>query len=123
MIGRNIALVTDLIFATKIRSTAEALGERIELVRNVGSLAAAAGGGAIGQVIIDLNADGLDAAGAIAAAKGLPGRPHVIAFLSHVQTELAAAAQQAGADEVMPRSTFSARLPEIIRRSDGSAGG
>ncbi len=121
MTGRNIALVTDLIFATKIRSTAEAVGARIELVRSVASLAAAAGGGPIGQVIIDLNADGLDTTTAIAAAKGLPGRPHVVAFLSHVQTELAAAAQQAGADEVLPRSEFSTRLPEIIRRGEGPA--
>jgi len=123
MTGRNIALVTDLIFATKIRSTAEAVGARIELVRSVASLAAAAGGGAIGQVIIDLNADGLDPAAAIAAAKGLPGRPRVIAFLSHVQTELAAAAQQAGADEVMPRSAFTARLPEVIRWGEAPACG
>jgi len=114
MTGRDVALVSDLIFATKIRSTAEVLGVSVELVRNIAGLVAAAGRGPIRRVIIDLNAEGLDAAAAIATAKGLPGRPHVIAYLSHVQTELARIAGSAGADEVMPRSAFSGRLPEIL---------
>jgi hypothetical protein len=38
----------------------------------------------------------------------------VIGFLSHVQTSLAERAKSAGFDEVMPRSKFSANLPEIL---------
>ena len=110
---RTIALVTDLIFATKIRSTAQAVGASVDFVRNAVDLPAAAAG-PVARVIIDLNADGLDAPSAIAAARSLPGPPTVICYLSHVQTDLAAAARDAGADEVLPRSLFAARLPEIL---------
>jgi hypothetical protein len=45
-----------------------------------------------------------------------PGNPRrVIAFLSHVQTELAERAHAAGCDEVMPRSKFTQNLAAILR--------
>ena len=39
-----------------------------------------------------------------------------VAFGSHVDTEALAAARAAGCDPVMPRSKFSAELPELIQR-------
>jgi hypothetical protein len=39
-----------------------------------------------------------------------------IGFVSHVQTELIDAARQAGVDEVLARSAFTMRLPEILAR-------
>ena len=45
-----------------------------------------------------------------------PGNPRrVIAFLSHVQTDLAERARSAGCAEVMPRSKFTQNLAEILR--------
>ena len=38
----------------------------------------------------------------------------VVAFLSHVQRDLAAQAQAAGCTEVMPRSPFTQNLPAIL---------
>jgi DNA-binding NarL/FixJ family response regulator len=38
----------------------------------------------------------------------------VVGFLSHVQRELAAQAQAAGCDEVLPRSTFTQNLAAIL---------
>jgi DNA-binding NarL/FixJ family response regulator len=38
----------------------------------------------------------------------------VVGFLSHVQTELAAQAQAAGCDEVLPRSSFTQNLAAIL---------
>lgn len=114
MPARIIGLCTDLIFSTKIRSTAEAVGARVELVRTAADLEKAGAGGRIGLVLIDLHADGLDAGSAIAAARALPGPPNVVAFFSHVRTELAAAARAAGADEVLARSEFTARLANLL---------
>jgi hypothetical protein len=37
-----------------------------------------------------------------------------VAFLSHVQTELAAQARAAGATEVLPRSVFTQNLARIL---------
>ena len=51
------------------------------------------------------------------AAKEQSAQAHVVAYLSHVQVELAAAAKEAGADTVLPRSAFSAKLPEILQQS------
>jgi hypothetical protein len=48
-------------------------------------------------------------------------RPKVIAFGAHVQTGLLEAARAAGCDEVLPRSRFSAQLPELLKESLGSA--
>jgi len=45
-----------------------------------------------------------------AAAKDM----RVVAFLSHVQKELAQQAKDAGCDEVMPRSSFTQNLAEIL---------
>ncbi|MGZ3385055.1 MAG: hypothetical protein ACXWNF_09120, partial [Isosphaeraceae bacterium] len=45
-----------------------------------------------------------------------------VAFGSHVDTEALAAARAAGCDPVMPRSKFSADLPELIRRFFGPMG-
>ena len=38
----------------------------------------------------------------------------MLAFLSHVQTDLAAQARAAGCTEVMPRSTFTQNLATIL---------
>jgi hypothetical protein len=41
----------------------------------------------------------------------------MVAFLSHVQTELAAKARAAGCREVMPRSQFTQNLATILARA------
>ena len=38
----------------------------------------------------------------------------VVGFLSHVQVDIAAQAQKAGCDEVMPRSAFTQNLASIL---------
>src|SRR5262249_52941578 len=95
------------------RSTGDAVNQPVSLVRNLNDLSAALDHGGVSQVLIDMNATGLNASAAIGAAKEA-GVPRVVAFLSHVQTELADAARSAGATEVLARSEFSRRLPEIL---------
>lgn len=117
------AYVTDLLFSTKITSTGQALGVPVTVARGVDTLIeklnAASGDDSGGLVIIDLNVTG-DPVDAIRRLKALPSPPRVIAFLSHVQVELATAARNAGADEVMPRSAFSMSLPAILRSAGAS---
>ena len=38
----------------------------------------------------------------------------ILAFFSHVQVELRRAAQEAGCERVLPRSEFTATLPELL---------
>lgn len=112
------AYVTDLLFSTKITSTGQALGVPVTVARGVDTLVeklgAASGDDSAALVIVDLNSSG-DPVEAIRRLKALAPAPRVIAFLSHVQVELATAARNAGADEVMARSAFSMNLPTILK--------
>ena len=39
----------------------------------------------------------------------------LVGFFSHVETELQVAAEKAGFDQVLPRSAFTNRLPQILK--------
>lgn len=65
-------------------------------------------------VFVDL--DRCDDAGAFAA---LPGR--IIGFGAHVDTDRLASAESAGFHEVMPRSVFFRRLPELMATHGGGS--
>ncbi len=72
------------------------------------------------MVFVDLAAGDLVAPAALRAfqEQAGPGTPFV-AFGSHVDAEALAAARAAGCDPVLPRSRFSAELPDLIRRYFG----
>lgn len=113
----GLLLSRDLIFTSKVTGTARELGHRV-MVAGSPSLAASM----IEQwrpkvVFVDLAAGDLVSPPALMAyqkAAG-PGTPFV-AFGSHVDTAALAAARAAGCDPVMPRSKFSAELPDLVRR-------
>ena len=107
-------IVTDLIFSTKIASTAAAVGVQVKIVRSKEKLDERLGSGADRVAIIDLNAYGLDVLDAIRRIKSVPNPPRIVAFVSHVQADLIEAAPAAGADEVMARSAFVNRLPALL---------
>jgi CheY-like chemotaxis protein len=115
-----VAFVDDLFFLAKITETARHTGAELRAVsdRDAFLREAAANPGA--TLLLDLNARGkpLEALARIREdAAPLPTRRRVIAFLSHVQTDLAEQARAAGCDEVMPRSEFTMDLPRILRES------
>jgi DNA-binding NarL/FixJ family response regulator len=112
-----IALIDDLFFQMKVRETAKIAGISLETSTTGDALLQAATANPSALVIVDLNAK----LGAIEAIEQLraqekPGTPRrVVAFLSHVQTELAERARAAGCREVMPRSAFTQNLIQILR--------
>ncbi|MCA9284232.1 MAG: hypothetical protein KDA22_03390 [Phycisphaerales bacterium] len=103
---------SDLIFQTKIASTAGALGGAVRVVRSVDRLREALTSAGAAMVIVDLDAE--DAVEAVEAAASASPQPRVVAFVSHVHAELAQAARAAGANEVLARSAFVARLPSLV---------
>ncbi len=109
-----LILVQDLIFATKIRSTAASLGIESTSVRTAQELSRRLAEGPLPLVIVDLGASGDEALRAIVVARERADRPHIVAFVSHVEEELARRASAAGADEVLPRSRFNAQLPALL---------
>jgi len=109
-----IAFLNDLLFETKIRSTGQAIGADLRIVRSIAELRSALAA-APAMLIIDLNNCGGQDAEAITLAKSTTPAPRVIAYVSHVDHDLAQRASLAGADEVMPRSRFTTVLPHLLQ--------
>ena len=115
-----LAIVDDLFFLSKIQQAAKLLGVRVEPVTPA-QLAERAVQVPVRGVILDLNhrsGSALDTLHKIKADAKIRATP-VVGFLSHVQTDLAAAAREAGCDRVVARSTFSQKLPELLRELAG----
>jgi CheY-like chemotaxis protein len=116
-----LVFIDDLFFQMKILETARQLGVTAKVVTQPEALVAEARQDGPRLVIVDLNAraGGVEAVERLRAAGiGLP----VVAFLSHVQVELAERARAAGCSEVMPRSKFTQQLPAILARAREQAG-
>ena len=117
--GIVLALVDDIFFQARISATAKQVGVELKMFGAVDALVSAASvnGNAGGElIVIDLNARA-DAIGALNQLREAGNQTPVIAFLSHVQTELAEKARAAGCTEVMPRSKFTQDLAAILRRA------
>jgi PleD family two-component response regulator len=114
-----LAVVDDLMFSSKIKTTATQLGVAVAFARS--------SAGALEQmrketptlVIFDLNSARTGPLETVAAMKADPALAAIptIGFVSHVQAELIDAARTAGVGEVLARSAFTMRLPEILGRS------
>ena len=117
--GTVLALVDDIFFQARISATAKQVGVELKMFGAAEALVAAAAvaGNAVGElIVIDLNARA-DAIGALTQLRDAGNQTPVIAFLSHVQTELAERARVAGCTEVMPRSKFTQELAAILGRA------
>jgi DNA-binding NarL/FixJ family response regulator len=64
--------------------------------------------------IVDLHLPGLDLGELIGALSGLPGKPKLIAYGSHVDAARLSAARKTGCDEVMPRSKYFEETSQIL---------
>lgn len=113
-----LAFITDLFFQAKVGETARQVGVELKMVDTLYKFFPALSPN-IRLVLIDLNAERISGSALISQIKAShPGLP-VVAFAAHVEKDRIEAAQQAGADEVLPRSDFSRRLPEILRQAAG----
>lgn len=115
----------DLVFATKIRSTAETLGaisrparDAEALRRRLECVADGKANEPVTGVLIDL-AMGEVGLALLRQCKQRDASLPVVAFGSHVATDVLQAAHEAGADFVMPRSMFTSNLPDLIQRFGG----
>ena len=111
----GVLLTNDLFFASKVSGTAEALGLRVEVRGDVAQAVESACGAECRCLLIDLEKPGLSIA-ELMAGLSTESRPYVIAFGPHVRTALFEEAHSAGCNEVLPRSRFSAELPQILKK-------
>jgi len=112
-----IVLIDDLFFQAKLQQTAKLTGVTVETVATGEQLVKSAAASPAALIIVDLNArHGAVEAVETLGKSGEQGNPRrVIAFLSHVQVDLAERARKAGCQEVMPRSMFTQNLAAILR--------
>ena len=110
--GRVVALMDDLFFQMKLAETAKQLGVEVKVATNGEALMTLLENPPK-LVIVDLNARS-NPIQTIQRLRLVQKDIRIVAFLSHVQTELAAQAHAAGCDEVMPRSAFTQNLAAIL---------
>jgi DNA-binding NarL/FixJ family response regulator len=110
------AFVSDLLFDSRIAATARLAGVEARVLRSMDQCPPdeALGDG----VILDLNLPGDPLSFARELKRRRPDA-RIVGFLAHVQVELADRARAAGLDEVLPRSEFVKRLPELLRQLAG----
>jgi CheY-like chemotaxis protein len=122
-----LALVDDLFFQARLQETAQQMGIELETVSTADAfLVRALGRGGSGPskagtlsptlLIVDLNAR-TGALEALEKLRAAGNQAPVIAFLSHVQVELAERARAAGCQQVLPRSKFTQSLAAILAQA------
>lgn len=111
-----LAVLDDLMFASKIRSAAGQLGVTVAFARSADGALAEMRKSPPSLVILDLNNARTDPLGIVGAMKQDPALASVrtVGYASHVQTDVIDAARRAGVDEVLPRSAFATRLADIL---------
>ena len=110
--GRVVALMDDLFFQMKLAETAKRLGVEVKGATNGEAFMGLLASGPK-LVIVDLNARN-DPIAVIEKLRRTRKDIRVVGFLSHVQRELAAQAQAAGCDVILPRSNFTQSLASIL---------
>ena len=111
MPNRGLLLSKDLFFGSKITGTAAALGGVVDMAASQCGAIEKLGQTPYSVVIVDLQASDLNLPDLCREAGTIP----VIAFGPHVAVEAFAAAQAAGCREVLPRSRFTAQLPQLLK--------
>ena len=114
--ARVVALIDDIFFQAKLLETAKQVGVEVRTCATADALDAEIAKAAPKLIVVDLNArsgpfealERLQASGA---------KIPLIAFLSHVQVDLAERARAAGCSDVMPRSKFTQNLATILARA------
>jgi hypothetical protein len=114
-------LASDLLWATRIKGTADGIGIPARPVRNIEMLRARRADSDVRALILDLESPemALEMLAEVrkpdGAASASSGRLRVVAFGPHVNVELLERARAGGADRVMTRGAFDARLVELLK--------
>ena len=117
-----LAAVDDLLFSSKIRTTAKLAGVELTFARTPEEIMTQARALRPALVIFDLNSAKASPIETVTAMKRDAELASIrtLGFVSHVHTELIESARAAGMDDVMARSAFAGRLAEILLSASAS---
>jgi len=111
----TLYFAADLLWASRIKATADALGLAARPVRNTDMLLARFADSAPVALVADLDNPQV-ALTLIAAAANHAPKPRIVAWGPHVEKDTLQRARDAGADEVLTRGAFDHNLDEILLR-------
>ena len=113
-----VCVLDDLLFSVKISTTAKALGVEVLFERTPGNVLARVKEKRPSLVVFDLNSAKMEPLASVAVLKADPDTRSIpiLGFVSHVHTEIIAAARSAGIDEVLARSAFAERLASVLQQ-------
>jgi PleD family two-component response regulator len=113
-----LAVLDDLLFTSKIKTTANQLGATVTFARSADAALGEMRKATPSLVILDLNNARTNPLGIVASMQQDPALASIptIGFVSHVDTATIDAARHAGVGEILARSAFTTQLAEILRR-------
>ncbi|WP_339732508.1 hypothetical protein [uncultured Gimesia sp.] len=115
-----VILCSDMLFLSKITGTAKELGYSFCTALSCKKAAASLSNGTSQLLLIDLNQENLDWE-LLTSIHQNDASLTSIAFGPHVDTERLAKARAVGCTQVLPRSQFSAQLPQLMDAAFGEA--
>jgi DNA-binding NarL/FixJ family response regulator len=119
-----LAAVDDMLFRSKIRTTAKLAGLDVVFARTPEEIMSQVRALGPTLVIFDLNSPKTQSVATVSAMKHDAELASVrtLGFVSHVDSDVIRDARAAGIDEIMARSAFSMRLEEILLAADSGPG-
>jgi nucleoside-diphosphate-sugar epimerase len=107
-VARVVAFIPDLLFGSNVVGALRAAGHEVQLVSGLESADDA------DVMVVDLTSDAADRIARVSALD--LGGARTLAFYSHVEADVRAAAEAAGFDLVVPRSRMNREGPELVTR-------
>jgi CheY-like chemotaxis protein len=111
--------VDDLMFSSKIKASAKPLSMTVSFARSRDAALTAMRANLPSLVLFDLDGQRMDPLGILAAMKADEHLKNIptLGFVSHVHADMIQAARAAAIGEVLARSAFTVRLPEILAQA------
>jgi CheY-like chemotaxis protein len=119
-----VAVVDDLFFGARLQETARRLPVDLAFARSPEDAMALTKARRPALVIVDLQSEAcrpLETIRRIKEDPDLRATP-ILGYFAHVREDVRTAATEAGCDDLLPRSAFSARLTEILKRGATATG-
>lgn len=113
-----LGLVRDLFFRSKIDAVAAALGAEVEYASSLEAVAARCAATHPSIIFSDLSDAAFPALETLKRIRAAAPAARVVGFASHVDLKSLKAAREAGYELTLSRSEFTARLPELLKRSE-----
>ena len=114
-----LALIRDLFFRAKIDAVAAAVGAEVEYASSLDAFGSRCADVNPSVILVDLSDTAFPALDAMKAIRDTAPAARAIGFASHIDLKPLRAARDAGYDLTLSRSEFTARLPDLLKRSPG----